>query len=461
MTATLDITDMMPGGHAPARSDEPRSIPATSDWADAVRALETAAAALAAISPADLPAHGLGEDLLRLNRTARVLESATAGAAHRFAHSDDWAADGARSPHAWIQGRSNDTCLTARLPIDRGGFMESFSAVAAAWRSGDIGAQHIDVLRRLFRKHPRLQPALIAVDDAIAVTATACEPHEFGQRLRELCHRADPDAVDESDREQRRHTYLHAFTLLDGFVHITGILDPVLGAQLVNALESARRDLPPPADDTAGVPFVDNMDARPTPHVAEAHRPIGQVNLDALHRILDAACSATDDLTLPLVTGERPTLNITIALTALTGADPTVMGWLERFGLPAATITARLTEQIACDASLRPLVVDRHGDLVAMLPRARTIHPALRRAVFTRDIHCRFPNCRQRIDEIHHITYHSHGGPTTMHNLVGLCWFHHHTIHDRGWHITGDPNSQLHFTSPTRRHATSDPPNRR
>ena len=123
MTATLDITDMMPGGHAPARSDEPRSIPATSDWADAVRALETAAAALAAISPADLPAHGLGEDLLRLNRTARVLESATAGAAHRFAHSDDWAADGARSPTPGSRAAATTPASPPACP----------STVAASW----------------------------------------------------------------------------------------------------------------------------------------------------------------------------------------------------------------------------------------------------------------------------------------------------------------------------------------
>ncbi|MFM9136443.1 MAG: HNH endonuclease, partial [bacterium] len=119
---------------------------------------------------------------------------------------------------------------------------------------------------------------------------------------------------------------------------------------------------------------------------------------------------------------------------------------------------ANTVQRLACDASLRPLLIDRHGQLIAMLPRTRVIHPALRRAILTRDQHCRFPHCKQRIDEIHHIRYHSRGGPTTPDNLTGLCRYHHHHIHDHRWRITGNPNTALHFHSPHHHTHTTHPP---
>ena len=434
------------------------SAPADGSWAAALAAAETAVDALTRMDMATISAITLGDDLLRLRAVARMVDSVASAAGARFADSAEWAADGARSAQSWLQGRGNDGALSARMLVERGRFVQSFPAVGAAWRAGEVTGAHVDLLRRLYRRHPRLQEALVAVDEAIAATARACQPEEFGQRLRELCHRFDPDAVDEADREQRRHTYLHASTILDGFVHVTGVLDPVLGAQFLSALEAARRDLTISTDPDPGAPLSDNMGTRPTDDIAEAHRPIGQVNLDALGRILNAACSATGDLALPLITGERPTVNVTIPLDSLTSDNPVEMGWLERFGMPSAAISAQLTRHIACDASLRPLIVDRQGRLVALLPKVRTIHPALRRAVFMRDVRCRFPGCRQRIDEVHHIVFHSRGGPTVMRNLVGLCWFHHHAVHDDGWTISGDPDGRLQFRSPGGRRSSSDPP---
>ena len=126
--------------------------------------------------------------------------------------------------------------------------------------------------------------------------------------------------------------------------------------------------------------------------------------------------------------------------------------------MPTTMITGAAARQLACDSSVRPLLVDRQGQLVAMMPKVRTIHPALRRAVFIRDHVCRFTGCRSRIDEVHHITYYRHGGPTVLSNLVGLCWHHHHLVHDVGWRIDGDPGGRLTFRSGRGRELTSDPP---
>jgi hypothetical protein len=418
----------------------------------AVSLMEEAAAALADIPMDAVMAASLGEELVRLRRLTRQLEAASATVSQRFAASYEWADNGARSPVRWIQGSSNDSFESARSVIDRGALISDFPCVGSAWRRGEISAQHIDALARLRRRYAALSDDLIAIDDAITEVARRCEPREFYERLRHLCHQVNPDAV--NDRDRTRPTGLHVSLLLDGLVRVDGTLDAELGGRFMAALESARRDLP--------------QDSSPDGHGAASHessscmgsdvRTTSQRNLDGLRRILDAAGAATGDLSLPLITGERPTLNVTVPIEALVDEDSAEAGWLEQFGVPMTMLTGAAARRLACDASMRPLLVDRQGQLIAMMPKVRTIHPALRRAVFIRDRHCRFTGCRSRIDEVHHIVYYRKGGETVLSNLVGLCWHHHHLIHDGGWHIEGDPGGRLVFRSGRRRELTSDPP---
>ena len=133
-------------------------------------------------------------------------------------------------------------------------------------------------------------------------------------------------------------------------------------------------------------------------------------------------------------------------------------GWLDRVGVPAQPITADTARRLACDASLRPLIVDAKGDLVAFASSARVAPPALRALVVRRDRHCRFAGCRSRIDEVHHIVFWSRGGPTRSDNMLGLCWYHHHLVHEGGWHLVGDANTEVKGTGPDGRVWTTGPP---
>ncbi|SHN46619.1 HNH endonuclease signature motif containing protein, partial [Cryptosporangium aurantiacum] len=40
--------------------------------------------------------------------------------------------------------------------------------------------------------------------------------------------------------------------------------------------------------------------------------------------------------------------------------------------------------------------------------------------------------------QAHHIIPWTHGGPTDMNNLILLCGFHHHRVHDEGWTLQLD-----------------------
>ena len=431
--------------------------------AHALALAEEAAAALADIPMDAVMGVGLGEEIVRLRSVTRRLDATTSALSERFASSHEWEADGARSAVRWLFGSGNDSWAGTHSLLGRGELMSDFPCMGGAWRAGVISAQHLDALGRVRRRYPALADDLVAVDEAIATVASRCEPREFYQRLRQLCHRVNPEAVDDRDRDQP--TGLHVSMLLDGLVRIDGTLDAVLGARFMSMLESARRvgaastPSPRPQGPASQGPASQGPASQgPVPQDSVPQGPMSQRNLDALRRILDAAGAATGDLALPLVTGERPTINVTVPLEALIDEGSVEVAWLEQFGVPTTMITGAAARQLACDSSVRPLLVDRQGQLVAMMPKVRTIHPALRRAVFIRDHVCRFTGCRSRIDEVHHITYYRHGGPTVLSNLVGLCWHHHHLVHDVGWRIDGDPGGRLTFRSGRGRELTSDPP---
>ncbi len=102
---------------------------------------------------------------------------------------------------------------------------------------------------------------------------------------------------------------------------------------------------------------------------------------------------------------------------------------------PAAPATLR---KIACDADIIPAILSTHGELLDLGRKNRLFTPTQRLALTARDQGCTFPHCTIPAPwcEAHHITYWSHGGPTTINNGTLLCTGHHHLIHKDQWTIT-------------------------
>ena len=84
--------------------------------------------------------------------------------------------------------------------------------------------------------------------------------------------------------------------------------------------------------------------------------------------------------------------------------------------------------------------------------------------MIARDRCCRFPGCRQRpaACQAHHLKPRSHGGATSLSNLILLCAFHHLTaIHRWGWHLALHPDGTTTAISPDKQRiltATDHPP---
>jgi hypothetical protein len=114
-----------------------------------------------------------------------------------------------------------------------------------------------------------------------------------------------------------------------------------------------------------------------------------------------------------------------------------------------------------CDCDITRVIWSKTGEILDYGRRTKLISDGLRRAVTTRDHHCRFPGCDRPASwtDVHHIKHWKHGGRTSIGNSALLCSFHHHLIHRPGWHLTLDPDGTLHVTDPRgRKHTTRPPP---
>jgi hypothetical protein len=85
---------------------------------------------------------------------------------------------------------------------------------------------------------------------------------------------------------------------------------------------------------------------------------------------------------------------------------------------------------------------------------AETIPAAIRHAVNLRDKRCRWADgCHQPAAacQVHHVKHKAHGGPTSVHDCVLLCSFHHQVvIHRWGWTLVLNPDGTMAAWNPDR-----------
>ena len=104
--------------------------------------------------------------------------------------------------------------------------------------------------------------------------------------------------------------------------------------------------------------------------------------------------------------------------------------------------------RLACDASI-VRILERDGRPLSVGRRKRSIPPALRRALRSRDRSCRFPGCcRTQFLHAHHLEHWARGGRTDLSNLIHLCGHHHRLVHEGGYTIEQRPNEALRFRRP-------------
>jgi hypothetical protein len=112
------------------------------------------------------------------------------------------------------------------------------------------------------------------------------------------------------------------------------------------------------------------------------------------------------------------------------------------------TLPPETVRRLGCDAAV-VRIVERDGQPLTVGRRTRTVPPALRRALRSRDDGCQFPGCtHQHFLHAHHIQHWARGGPTTLENLVQLCSYHHRLVHEGGFRVERSGQGAVRFRRP-------------
>jgi hypothetical protein len=242
------------------------------------------------------------------------------------------------------------------------------------------------------------------------------------RQLRDLCryarHAADPDGFDKDTEEDFSRRWLHVSQMLYGMFSIDVVLDPIVGAAVRSALESL-----------SGFQGADDT------------RTGGQRNADAL---VELTHDALDKGSLPTRRGVRPHVSVSTSLEGLKN----------QLGAPAVDVELSLPvstkslERIACDCTIsRVLLAD--STVIDVGRATRVVSAPTRRALHARDKRCRWPGCDRPVSWTtpHHIIAWTRGGPTTLPNLVSVCYHHHRLVHEGGWQVIAT-SKEIRFLPP-------------
>ncbi len=234
----------------------------------------------------------------------------------------------------------------------------------------------------------------------------------------------------ERDKVRRESRSLTTFTDEDGMLVVRARLDPETGSVFMRALDAAAEQL---------------YENRPGDEkTADAPEP-QQNRADALGLVAESALAGGLD---PGTRGDRYLVTVHVDAAVLQEMEPdetrTGMSMLED-GVDVSSETAR---RLACDSSVVEVAHDSEGNILDVGRKRRTVSPALRRALTSRDRTCRFPACSNRICDAHHVRHWADGGETKLDNLVLLCRRHHAAVHEEGFRLELEPDGSVRFFHP-------------
>ena len=110
------------------------------------------------------------------------------------------------------------------------------------------------------------------------------------------------------------------------------------------------------------------------------------------------------------------------------------------------SVSAETSKRVQCDCSTCTIEEDEFGEPLNIGRRSRTIPPPMRRALKARDGGCRFPGCtNHKFVDGHHIIHWADGGETSLDNLVLLCRYHHHLVHEGGFACKKGKGGEVYF----------------
>jgi hypothetical protein len=311
-----------------------------------------------------------------------------------------WAEWGVKSCAHWLNWKCGITLGAAREKVRAARALGGLPRIAAEMEAGRLSYFKVRELTRVAT--PENEDYLLNI--ALHGTASHVESVVRGYR-----RALDAEELSREAIQQRDQGFLY-YTGDDGSLIFRGKLPAEIGALFVRALEAAEDSLPIPKDVPAGTSLDDRHQLR--------------------KRRVEALATLAESF---LATGPRD----------LSGADRNQLvvhvdaetlqhGHAGRCEIEhGSSIASETARRLACDASVVRIVETEKGEPLDVGRKTRTIPPAIRRALNSRDKGCRIPGCSfKRYVDGHHVKHWANGGETKLSNLVTLCRFHHRLVHE-------------------------------
>ena len=380
-----------------------------------------------------------------------------------------WAAQGALSCAHWLSWACGIDTHTAREKVRVARALTELPLLSEALARGELGYSKVRALTRIATAENE--------DDLLNIGLHGTAQHvEKFVRLHRRAKRAEETERADAQHENRGLTFWHDD---DGTVVLHGRFPPEIGARILSALDAAM------AAHAAEQPAAgwDNEGLAPE------DVPRGTSRQDTIPRRCGrrCRCSGTSryppERRCPSVPDRRPTWDVHPWPVAH-GAPCRCVAWMaERLFEPGdapalapdrheivvhveaevladgragrceiehrTAIAAETARRLCCDAGIVPVVDGANGEPLSVGRRTRSIPPAVRRALSSRDRGCRFPGCpaTHRLHG-HHVKHWANGGETSLDNLILLCPTHHRLVHEGGFDVQRLDDGAFRFTNP-------------
>jgi hypothetical protein len=386
-----------------------------------------------------------------------------------FDRREGWLEWGAKSCGQWLSWRCGIAPRAARKQVRVAQRLAELPLVREAFERGELSYSKVRALSRV--ASPKSEPELVP----LAMQLTAAQLERLVRRYRGV-------ASTQVEQANAAHAerYLEWEWDDDGSLLLRGRLPAEDGALLVKALDAGRDRLRErgAAEGGSAEPQIaldagrDRLreqgaggDGSAEPQIAasdlvgagdEPAQPGPRSRASNADALVSMAETLLANGPARRPAGERYQLVVHVDQGAL--GDDDQDGCCEVEDGPA--LPAETARRLGCDASL-VAIVERDGRPLSVGRKRRTVPPALRRALQSRDRGCRFPGCgERRFVDAHHVRHWAQGGETKLSNLLLLCRHHHRLLHEGGYQFERRPGGGGRFRGPDGRLIPAVPRNR-
>jgi hypothetical protein len=344
------------------------------------------------------------ESIVELQVELNRLEALVCQATAEFDEGGAWAADGAKTPAAWISTKCRLPRGQAQRRIKVGRVLRHLDHTAGAFQEGSISSEHV---RLIALKHKGVTEAPLERDEAVLVEqAQRLQFNQFVQSLAYWEQLADPDGCDATEEERRARRDVYLESTIEGMWLGGMTLDQISGTIVSRELKRLEKGLFE-ADWAAA---RERLGREPKAH--ELDRTSAQRRADALVEMATRSRMAPVDGRRP-----EPLFSVLVGYESLHGricqleeggpiAPGALLPWMNRAYFERAIFTP--------------------GTRIEVSVQSRLFTGATRRAIELRDRQCIHDFCEEpALDcQVDHIDMYSHGGLTTQENGRMLCGFH-------------------------------------